>query len=56
MIDTTVCTNWTRATTNLLDAIESLHSAIKYGCNAWIEIRKNGDQSYPIEKKYRSRK
>lgn len=50
MIDTTVCTNWTKATTNLLDAISSLQYAIQCGYNAWIEIRKNGDQAYPIEK------
>lgn len=46
-----VLTNWTQATTNLTKALMGLTACIENGNNAWIEIRKNGDQEFPIKKK-----
>lgn len=45
-----VKTNWTKATTDANKALMGLLSCIQSGCNAWIEVRKNGDQDYPVEK------
>lgn len=46
-----VKTNWTEATQDLTTAIVSLLAAIESGRHAWIEIRKNGNQEFPILKK-----
>jgi len=46
-----VKTNWTKATTNPSVALAGLISCIEYGCNAWIEVRNNGEQEFPIMKK-----
>lgn len=43
-----IYTNWTTATTNYAHALSGLISAIEAGKNAWIEIRRNGDQDYPL--------
>lgn len=43
-----VHTSWAEATTNYATALAGLISAIEAGKNAWIEIRKNGDQDFPI--------
>ena len=43
-----VKTSWTKATTDPSTAMISLVSCIEAGKNAWIEIRKNGDQAFPI--------
>lgn len=48
--ETNVLTNWTIATTDPGKAIMGLDSCLKAGKNAWIEIRKNGDQAFPIMK------
>lgn len=45
-----VKTNWTKATTNPSIAMMGLVSCIEAGYNAWIEVRKNGDQAHPIMK------
>lgn len=44
----TINTNWTKATTDPQEALSSLMSCLLCGHNAWLEIRKNGDQSLPI--------
>lgn len=44
-----VYTSWTKATTNANVAMIGLMSCIESGHNAWIEIRKNGEQSFPIK-------
>lgn len=44
-----IYTNWTEATNNASKAMLSLVSCLESGFNAWIEIRKNGDQDYPIK-------
>ena len=41
-------TSWTEATTDYVVALQSLISAVEAGKNAWIEIRKNGEQDFPI--------
>ncbi|MDF2880206.1 MAG: hypothetical protein K0R54_763 [Clostridiaceae bacterium] len=41
-------TAWTKATEDYTEAMVGLLSAIDAGKNAWIEIRKNGDQDIPI--------
>lgn len=46
-----VYTTWSEATTNANKAMMQLVSCIESGKNAWIEIRKNGEQEYPIKKK-----
>lgn len=43
-----VYTNWSEATTSYSAALAGLISAIEAGKNAWIEVRKNGEQDYPI--------
>lgn len=43
-----VNTSWTHATTNVSKAMIGLVSCLEAGKNAWIEVRKNGDQKYPI--------
>lgn len=45
-----VSTNWTSATTEPEKALLGLVSCLEAGKNAWIEIRKNGDQAFPIMK------
>lgn len=45
---TIISTNWCKATRNYVMALQGLISAIEAGKNAWIEIRKNGEQKYPI--------
>jgi len=47
-MNTAVYTNWTKATKNPSEAMLGLISCIEHGCNAWIEIRKNGEQDFPI--------
>lgn len=42
-------TNWTEATNNPNKAMMGLISCLEHGKNAWIEIRKNGQQDYPIK-------
>ena len=42
-------TNWTEATNNPNKAIIGLVSCLESGKNAWIEIRKNGEQDYPLK-------
>ena len=42
-------TNWTAATNNPNKAIIGLVSCLESGKNAWIEIRKNGEQDYPLK-------
>ena len=44
-------TAWTQATTDPNKALIGLVSCIQNNKNAWIEIRKNGDQDYAIMKK-----
>ena len=44
-----VYTNWTEATTNASKAILGLISCLESGYNAWIEVRDNGEQDYPIK-------
>ena len=44
-------TTWTQATTNPSEIMLGLVSCLESGKNAWIEIRKNGDQAYPVMKK-----
>mgnify|MGYP001635344188 CR=1 FL=1 len=44
-----VYTTWTEATNNASKAMMGLISCIESGRNAWIEVRKNGEQSYPIK-------
>lgn len=46
-----IYTTWAPATTNASKAMISLLSCLESGKNAWIEIRKNGEQSIPIKKK-----
>ena len=46
-----VHTTWTEATTNVNKAMIMLLSCLDSGKNAWIELRKNGDQAYPIRMK-----
>lgn len=46
--DMEVKTNWTTATTNIGIALAQLVSCIESGHNAWIELRVNGHQDYPI--------
>ena len=46
-----VHTTWTEATTNVNKAMIMLLSCLDSGKNAWIELRKNGDQAYPIKMK-----
>lgn len=41
-------TSWINATTNPSEAIIGLVSCLNCGNNAWIEVRKNGDQDYPM--------
>ena len=41
--------NWTEATNNPNKAIIGLVSCLESGKNAWIEIRKNGEQDYPLK-------
>ena len=45
-----VKTNWAKATTDVNIAMASLMTCINFGYNAWLEIRENGDQEYPILK------
>lgn len=42
-------TNWSKATTNLFEAIKSLLSALQAGKIAHLEIMKNEDVAYPIK-------
>jgi hypothetical protein len=44
-----VCTGWTEATTDVNKALIGLISCLESGYNAWLEIRKNGDQDFPIK-------
>lgn len=44
-----IYTNWTEATNNPNKAIIGLVSCLESGKNAWIEIRKNGEQDYPLK-------
>lgn len=46
-----VYTTWTEATNNASKAMMGLISCIESGKNAWIEVRKNGEQEYPIMRK-----
>lgn len=43
-----ISTNWMQATTDPNDALIGLVSCVESNKNAWIEIRKNGDQDHPI--------
>lgn len=45
-----ISTSWTKATQNVSEALMGLVSAINAGKNAWIEMRKNGDQAFPIQR------
>lgn len=44
-------TSWTKATINPSEAMLGLVSCLEAGKNAWIELRKNGDQRFPVMKK-----
>lgn len=44
-------TGWMHATTDPNEAMIGLVSCLDSGYNAWIEVRKNGDQEFPIMKK-----
>ena len=44
-----VYTTWTEATNNVSKAMMGLVSCIESGKNAWIEVRKNGEQACPIK-------
>ena len=44
-----VYTTWAEATNNASKAMMGLISCIESGKNAWIEVRRNGDQAYPIK-------
>lgn len=46
-----VKTNWATATKNPYEALSGLLSCINARKNAWIELRKNGDQEIPIKKR-----
>lgn len=46
-----VSTRWMQATTDPSEALIGFVSCLESNKNAWIEIRKNGDQDYPIMKK-----
>lgn len=46
-----VYTTWTEATNNANKAMMGLISCVDSGRNAWIEVRKNGEQEHPIKKK-----
>jgi hypothetical protein len=43
-----IYTNWSQATKNINIAILAVLSASKANRKAWIELRENGDQSFPI--------
>lgn len=45
-----VNTGWIHATTDVNEAIVGFISCIQAGNNAWIELRSNGDQTFPIMK------
>ena len=42
-------TNWTKATTDVNEAMIALISCVESGRNAWIEVQKNGEQGFPIQ-------
>lgn len=44
-----VYTNWSQATNNASRAMMGLISCIEHGMNAWIELRKNGEQDHPMK-------
>lgn len=44
-----VKTNWTTAMVNINEALLAVISCLDAGKNAWLEIRDNGDQEYPIQ-------
>lgn len=44
-------TDWSEATTNVNKAMMALLSCLETGKNAWIELRKNGDQAYPVRRR-----
>lgn len=45
-----VNTRWTHATKNPSEALAGLVSCLEAGNNAWLELRDNGDQEFPIMK------
>lgn len=49
--DAKINTGWMRATTDPNEAMMGLVACIQSGKNAWIEVRANGDQQFPIMKK-----
>ena len=42
-------TSWTKATTDVNEAMIALISCVESGRNAWIEVQKNGEQAFPIQ-------
>ena len=44
-------TSWCEATTNANSALISLITCLDAGHNAWIEVQKNGEQTFPIKMK-----
>lgn len=44
-----ISTRWTQATKDPNEAMISLVSCLEAGLNAWIELRKNGNQELPIK-------
>ncbi len=51
MSESEICTGWTNATVDPNKAMIGFVSCLEAGKNAWIEVRKNGDQTYPVMKK-----
>ncbi len=43
-----VNTSWSQASENIYQALAALFHAVDSGKNAWLELRKNGDQDYPV--------
>lgn len=46
-----VKTDWSTATASITEAMIKLASCLEAGKNAWLEVRKNGNQMFPIKKK-----
>jgi hypothetical protein len=42
-------TNWTKATTDLYEAMVGVFAAQRAGHNAWLEHQKNGEQEFPVK-------
>lgn len=45
----TIYTDWTMATNNVGRAMAGFVSCCESGKNAWIEVRRNGNQAYPMK-------